>query len=263
MAESSTAPNSVAPEYLTANVGLKLAGERFELSVTVPTAPVSGSSILPILHTLSGALEAQARANVERDGKRISCRQGCGACCRQVVPISEIEARRLAQLVDELPEPRRTVVRARFAAVVERLEQAGLLETLRHPEHLTESDRSSLGLAYFRLGLPCPFLESESCSIHPDRPLACREYLVTSPAANCAKPSKENIERVELPMRLSTILPRLDHPTAPAAPPWVPLILALELAETQPDLSSRRPGPEWMALLFEQLSGRPVPPSTV
>ena len=128
---------------------------------------------------------------------------------------------------------------------------------------MADGDRSSLGLAYFRLGLPCPFLESESCSIHPDRPLACREYLVTSPAANCAKPSKENIERVELPMRLSTILPRLDHPTAPAATLWVPLILALELAETQPDLSSRRPGPEWMTLLFEQLSGRPVPPPTV
>ena len=57
MAESSTAPDSVAPEYLTANVGLKLAGERFELSVTVPTGPVPASSILPILHTLSGALE--------------------------------------------------------------------------------------------------------------------------------------------------------------------------------------------------------------
>jgi Fe-S-cluster containining protein len=263
MAESSTAPDSVAPEYLTANVGLKLAGERFELSVTVPTGPVPASSILPILHTLSGALEAQARANVERDGKRISCRQGCGACCRQVVPISEIEARRLAQLVDELPEPRRTVVRARFAAVVERLEQAGLLETLRHPEHLADSDRSALGLAYFRLGIPCPFLDSESCWIHPDRPLACREYLVTSPAGNCTKPSKENIERVELPMLLSTMLPKFDQPTALAKTPWVALVLALELAETQPDLSGRRPGPEWLTLLFEQLTGRPVPPPTI
>ncbi|HEY5241787.1 MAG TPA: YkgJ family cysteine cluster protein [Polyangiaceae bacterium] len=26
----------------------------------------------------------------------------------------------------------------------------------------------------------CPFLEEESCSIHPDRPPICREYLVTS-----------------------------------------------------------------------------------
>jgi hypothetical protein len=33
---------------------------------------------------------------------------------------------------------------------------------------------------YFLQGVACPFLEAESCGIHPDRPLACREYLVTS-----------------------------------------------------------------------------------
>ena len=71
------------------------------------------------------------------------------------------------------------------------------------------------------------------------------------------KPSKENIERVELPMLLSTMLPKFDHPTALAKTPWVALVLALELAETQPDLSGRRPGPEWLTLLFEQLDGPP------
>jgi Fe-S-cluster containining protein len=39
--------------------------------------------------------------------------------------------------------------------------------------------------------MPCPFLEDESCSIHPDRPLVCREYLVTSPAELCAGPRRK------------------------------------------------------------------------
>ena len=53
--------------------------------------------------------------------------------------------------------------------------------------------------AYFALGIPCPFLEEESCSIHPDRPLVCREYLVTSPAELCAGPTQEGVTPVPVP----------------------------------------------------------------
>ena len=45
----------------------------------------------------------------------------------------------------------------------------------------------------------CPFLEEESCSIHPDRPLVCREYLVTSPAELCAGPTQEGVTPVAVP----------------------------------------------------------------
>ena len=49
------------------------------------------------------------------------------------------------------------------------------------------------------MGVPCPFLEDESCSIHPERPLVCREYLVTSPAALCAGPTQEGVTPVAVP----------------------------------------------------------------
>jgi hypothetical protein len=42
-------------------------------------------------------------------------------------------------------------------------------------------------------------LEDESCSIYADRPLVCREYLVTSPAANCWEPTSDAIEKVDIP----------------------------------------------------------------
>ena len=48
-------------------------------------------------------------------GKAISCHKGCGACCRQLVPISRTEGERLVTLVDAMPEPRRAAVLARFA----------------------------------------------------------------------------------------------------------------------------------------------------
>jgi hypothetical protein len=72
-----------------------------------------------------------------------------------------------------------------------------LLEKIRS---LPDSQFDELGHLYFEPAIACPFLEDESCSIHPDRPLACREYLVSSPASACAHPSPESIERVDLPL---------------------------------------------------------------
>src|SRR5262249_6627299 len=153
---------------------------------TVPKAPVPPGSILPILYTLSKAVQNSVEEALESGGKRISCRAGCGACCRQLVPITEIEARLLAGLVQSLPEPRRAELRDRVDATVRRLAEAGVLDLVRHLEHVPREERESLGLAFFALGIPCPFLEDESCSIHADRPLVCREFLVTSPPEFCA-----------------------------------------------------------------------------
>ena len=201
--DASPSGSPAPPEHLSAHGVLNVAGMRVEFNLTVPKAPVGPAAVLPVLQTLWTTIEADLVEGVERQGRRISCGPSCGACCRQLVPISRIEARHLADLVEALPEPRRSAVRERFAEALRRLEEAGLLETLRRPESLGPDDRSPLGMAYFRLGIPCPFLEQESCSIHADRPLACREYLVTSPAENCAQSDpREDIEGVSMPVRL-------------------------------------------------------------
>jgi Fe-S-cluster containining protein len=87
-----------------------------------------------------------------------------------------------------------------------------------------------LGLDYFRLGIPCPFLENESCSIYADRPLACREFLVTSPAENCRNPGPDNIAKVPLPAMLSETLYRFGATGERQPAFWFPLVLALRYA---------------------------------
>jgi Fe-S-cluster containining protein len=259
MADDSSIASPNPPEHRSAHGVLNVSGVRIEFDLRVPTASVRPAAVLPVLHTLWSAIEAGLVEEVEREGRRISCGPGCGACCRQLVPISRIEARRLAELLEALPEPRRSAVRDRFAEAVRRLDQAGLLETLRRPEDIAADDRLPLGIAYFRLGIPCPFLEQESCSIHADRPMACREYLVTSPAANCANPTRDNIEGVSMPVRLSGALARFTEAVGAGSATWVPLILAPEWAEAHPDPSPARPGPEWVTILFRELTGKPMP----
>lgn len=134
-----------------------------------------------------------------------------------------------------------------------------MLERLRHSVRVPANEREALGLEYFALGIPCPFLVDESCSIHQDRPLACREFLVMSPPEYCADPAGRRVEAVNLPVRLSNILARLST-QGPGL--HVVLPLALEWVAAQTQEVPLRPGPEWVSHLFNLLSGgeSPGPP---
>jgi Fe-S-cluster containining protein len=223
-------------------VGMKVWEDTVEMELTLPSAPTSLESLLPVFERVADGLIGLAAERAVGEGRTISCAKGCGACCRQIVPISEMEARRIARLVEEFPEPRRTEVRARFERARERLQDAGLLAKLRNPDGFEEGEFSPFGLGYFHLGIPCPFLEEESCSIHADRPISCREYLVTSPAVNCADPKQNAIDRVEMPAKIWTALARAGADGPPSRfVRWVPLVLAPEWASEHPD--SREPLP--------------------
>lgn len=211
--------------------------------VDVPAGPARLDDILPALQVLDDAVMQRLAAGVERDGRSISCGPRCGACCRQLVPISAVEARHLAGVVQALPDEARHGVERRFAAAVERFADRGLLGRLRDAMTIEErEERRRLGLEYFAAGVPCPFLIDESCSIHAHRPLACREYLVTSPPERCAQPRPGEIEHVPIPAHLSTALMRTAADGTPAPPHWLPLVLALERAT--PSDAPERTGPE-------------------
>jgi Fe-S-cluster containining protein len=245
------------PESAAAQVTLSTPDWQMDVKVAVPTGPVRLRYMLPMVQSLANRVVEGAVQASEAAGRSISCKAGCGACCRQLVPIAEVEARHIRAVVEALPEPRRSMIRARFAQALRQLQGSGLLDKLRGRDRWDEGDARKIGMDYFAQGIPCPFLEDESCSIYPDRPVACREYLVTSPAANCAKPSPESIRMVLLPFKVWTALARCDE----AAPNsrfirWVPLILAPEWAEAHPEEPPARPGPELLRRLFDLLVGR-------
>lgn len=230
---------------VTGNLELSIAGKRLQLELSVPRGPTRPVRLLAHFRALADTV-----VDIACEGKSISCTKGCGACCRQLVPISAVEARRLRELLDELPEPRAAEIRARFASARERLAEAGLLEALLDPQRIGDEQAQAFGLEYFAHGIACPFLEDESCSIHRERPIACREYLVTSPAAHCARPTADTVERVAMPAKVASAVRKLQPPT------WVPLIVAPEWADAHPDDSAPRPGPEIMGEFFGALSGR-------
>jgi hypothetical protein len=105
-----------------------------------------------------------------------------------------------------------------------------------------------MSLAYFTLRVPCPFLEEESCSIHPERPLVCREYLVTSPAELCAGPQQEGVTPLPVP-KLSPVARRLQGD----ADAWFPLALLLAWRRRHTPASIKRTGPDWVQRFLRKL----------
>ena len=78
--------------------------------------------------------------------------------------------------------------------------------------------------------MPCPFLANEVCSIYEDRPAACRELAVTSPAADCQDMTNAAIQPVPVAVRISTTLSLLWADLTGNVPRLIPLPLALDWA---------------------------------
>lgn len=258
-AMESTSPPDGDPSEIpmrAASVTLRVGGKRVAFRFDVPTVPVESAALLPLFRSVTDTLVDIAGEEARVRGLSISCRKGCGACCRQLVPISEMEVIAIRRLVASLPEPRRSMVIERFEQGAARLAEAGLVDTLRHPETVNSDSAEAVGLDYFAQGIACPFLEDESCSIHPERPLACREYLVTSPASNCTHPSSDRVQCVPVPAKMSRAVRRIENEQAPDFEPWIPMILALgwPVAERSPQT-----GTSMVARAFAHLTGAEIP----
>ena len=233
---------------------LRIGGERLRLSARVPEAPLSLADFLPVFRSFADLIVQVAAREATALGRPPRCAPRCGACCRQPVPIAPAEALDLRHVVATLAPDHRERVLARFAKARERLAAAGLLERLRADSGRAAGGagaRRALGLEYFALGIPCAFLEEESCSIYADRPLACREYLVSSEPANCSRPEAAAVAVIEVPRRLSMLLFDLSAEDLPDGPAWLPLALALDetLFDAAAAGAATRPGPA----LFERV----------
>jgi Fe-S-cluster containining protein len=213
-----------------------------ERSFPVPLPPAESTllDLLPTARVLCHEATAAALEQARSQGKEISCRAGCGACCRQLVAISMIEAQSLADLVASMPPERQAILHERFAHVVARLEEAGLLDANepRGERSILAADLGSreaslqgVSRRYFQLQLACPFLENESCSIHEQRPVICREHHVTTPAENCARLYELNVDRVEPALRVGEALARTADKVGGHGSFMIPLALSLAYGE--------------------------------
>lgn len=206
------------------------------MPTTVIAAPHEITTADELLDAARTLVDSDVRGIEARPEFDISCGPTCGACCRQAVPVTAAELRAIRTWLDALPDDERRAHDERIAATKDRLDAADA-ETIG-----AENER-----AYFALGIACPFLVDESCSIHPARPLACREYVVTSDPAHCATRADGQIVRISATHDLlggfAKVSAALGEPTE--------YLLAPAIARPVPEAPavSPRPGPELVRML--------------
>ena len=216
------------------HVSLQTPAGQITTEVSVPTQFVPVTAIVPLMRSLGAQAQQLEEHRAHERGESISCRKGCAACCRMLVPLSVPEAFALQGSIERLPEDKRLHIQARLESAKIHLQKSDLWDRL---EAVSESVTSPtdealepLNQAYYALRLPCPFLEEEHCGIYEDRPAACRELLVTSPAEFCQDLTDPRIRPIPLSLRISTALGLLWAELTGTAARLIPLPVALDWA---------------------------------
>ncbi len=246
-----------APLYDDARVHLNVLGHTRDVEARVRIGEARLVDILPLARAITNAMADIGEERVVEQGKAVTCRAGCGACCRRhVILVAPVEAVALARLVKSLPAKRREVVRRRFAAGVRRLEDLGLLDrdapkgrmvlqipaplgaSTSKPTREGEDEWWEVSRRYAEAVIPCPFLEDEKCSIYADRPVVCREFLVTTPADRCLS-FDSGVETTPRAIWMTEVLAEVSATVTDVLPKGIPLLLALEWAEEHGALLER------------------------
>jgi Fe-S-cluster containining protein len=244
-------------------IALRVLGEEIVAEVEVPSRQGRLDQLLPLMLELDqAAIEVAVRKNPS--GKDASCTKGCSACCRaQPVPITPPEAYALWKLVESLPEPKRSYIHQAFAERVTQLKQAQLYTIFLRETRLESTEQAQQAVEhYFRLGLICPFLKDDACSIHPQRPFVCRQYLVTSSPNLCQDPLHQPVEVVPMAMQPAHAMLSVTERFLQLKTGTIPLVLALEFVEKhRRTLEKQVPMKKAMQHWLGQLAGITKAPS--
>ena len=133
------------------------------------------SLLLKAYFTVDKGIDEAVRTAFKR-GRKLACCKGCWNCCKthQTIPVYPLELVGLSWYVTEkITGPEREIIKNQLRSY-------------------KEND-------------PCPFLVNGGCSVHPMRPVACRQFNVFgSPCAEGEDPYYTRREDVLLPIKQYT-----------------------------------------------------------
>ncbi len=168
------------------------------------------SEIVPAAWGLSDAVIETVVEEIPRRGGRMACRKGChAACCRYLmVSLSVPEALNIMGQVHCLETGTRNRIIGSCKAVAGKIR-----EHLKERPAVAAGHQARDGILdwYMDLEVACPFLVDNCCSMYEQRPMTCRECLVTTPESYCRKSAGQIVKKVSLPLRFSAVLTQLSR----------------------------------------------------
>ena len=221
-------PETESPSTVRATFSIPVGGVFLQASAQLPVGRTTLTELLPIIQNLENVVTGRVMEEARTAGSPISCQAGCGACCRQMVPVSLFEAEALMEWMRSLPPQRQRQLEERFHRALTALRDAGVIDKLLDTRWLLdEGFATDVSIEYFRAHVACPFLENENCGIYSIRPLACREYMVTSPPALCQDPAANDVWGLQIPLKLSRVLFAFGRAMEHDVRGWIPLVFLM------------------------------------
>jgi len=194
------------------DLALDIFGEALHIQIAYRDCQATLADIMPVARLLSSKIIQIALSNLHCNGVTVPCAKGCIAhCCSFLVPLSVPELFQLKDDIIAMPQSqRKRIVRKSTLAArcILKSPPPGIFADKSENPSYNETERIPLiSHWYANLELACPFLNEpeKTCGIYNHRPLACREYFVTTHPSQCARGSSD-ADIVELPVSITEVL---------------------------------------------------------
>lgn len=246
---------------------LSVLGRRERLAVGVKDDRIRLADIVPLARVISSMITDIACEKERQDGATIPCDKGCSTCCNYLVPLAVPEVFRLFEEIRGMSLVRQLLIERECVKAAQQIlgerppaSFADLAAT-----DTAESTAELLCTAsncYADFELSCPFLYESVCTIYENRPMACREYVVTGCAQGCSGGPRE-VKGIYMPARMSEVLGRLASDLEGTNVEGLTMPLALIWGDANAQRDSRTwPAPEmvarFMEIICEELPGSRV-----
>jgi Fe-S-cluster containining protein len=200
-AQSENSHNLVAAIY---DLEIDVLGEPIHFHISVEQRQAKLSEIIPLARQLSEKLSLSVTDKLHRNGISVTCHKGCSACCSYLVPLSVPEAFRLREEVLAMPQEQAGTILRSFLDSARKI-----IDSKFHEHNVNDLSHTNIPVQknllskwYAELNLTCPFLSDGICTTYEQRPIACREHLVTGSASLCEALREDEPDVANMPVSI-------------------------------------------------------------
>ncbi|NQV35118.1 MAG: YkgJ family cysteine cluster protein [Phycisphaeraceae bacterium] len=193
----STGASLASDNEMTVTGTIPMFGVEKHISIQILDQFARLPDLVPLARALCDAMVSEVIDHSRMHGKKPVCGKKCSACCSYLVPLSIPETILLYEEIRSMPSEESGEFWDNSLSVATHLLEDGSSDS---PEH--ESSLPEVAKWYSDKQVSCPFLKNDLCAIYDKRPLACREYMVTTPASGCRPGNMDPVEKVGLPYSL-------------------------------------------------------------
>lgn len=189
---------------------LEIAGKTIPFDIDVAAEKATLADIVQPARKLSSKLAIAVREGVKEKGQPIPCSKGCSACCNSLIPLSVPEVFRMREELLVMPtEKSNQILKSCIHTAEKILEKTGRTDCLKDFSRNGKPRISQINKWYGELKLTCPFLSEDLCMLYEQRPLVCREHIVTGSSGPCQKDHKCRPNVLQMPVSVLETLGQL------------------------------------------------------